>query len=119
MRPKGIAVLRSLAVAGALTALAVGSQRAASEDPRALAYGRHLSGECSACHRIDGIDNGIPSITGWPVDDFVVTLTYYREGARANPAMVSVVSSLDDKQMYALAVYYGSLPKPAKKAAPK
>jgi cytochrome c553 len=112
-------MLRGLAIAAGFAALMADVRNAAADDSRALAYGRHLSGECSACHRIDGIDNGIPSITGWPVDDFVVTLTYYREGARPNPAMVSVVSSLDDKQMYALAVYYGSLPKPARKVAPK
>ncbi len=113
------AILPGLAIAGGLVTLAAQSGLAVADDSRALAYGRHLSGECSACHRIDGIDNGIPSITGWPIDDFVATLNFYREGARPNPAMASVVSSLDDKQMYALAVYYGSLPKPARKVAPK
>jgi len=119
MRPERLVILRGLAIAAGFVALAAGSRHAASEDSRALAYGRHLSGECSACHRIDGIDNGIPSITGWPVDDFVATLNFYRDGARPNPAMVSVVSSLDDKQMYALAVYYASLPKPARRVSPK
>lgn len=110
---------RIWAFTGTALWLAAGLSAAHADDSKALAYGKHLSGECSACHRIDGVDNGIPSITGWPVEDFVVTLNFYRDGMRPNPAMVSVVSSLDDKQMYALAVYYASLPKPARKAVPK
>ena len=84
-----------------------------ASDPKLLSYGRHLSSECSSCHRIDGVDNGIPSITGWDSETFVATLNFYREGARPNPAMVSVAQSLDEQQMQALAAYYGSLPKPA------
>lgn len=88
------------------------SERAAANDAKLLAYGRHLSGECSACHRIDGVDNGIPSITGWDPEEFVATLGFYRKGDRTNPAMVSVAQSLDDAQIEALAAYYGSLPNP-------
>ncbi len=90
---------------------------AVADETKRMAYGRHLSGECSSCHRIDGIDNGIPSITGWPLDDFVATMDFYRNGARLNPAMVSVAKSLDEDQIRALAAYYGLLPKPAKKSA--
>ncbi len=98
--------------AGALGLLLVGP--AAANDARKIAYGRHLSGECSACHRIDGTDNGIPSITGWDPQTFVTTLNFYRNGGRGNPAMISVAESLDDDQMKALAAYYGSLPKGAR-----
>lgn len=97
-----------------LTAGALGlvlAAPAAADDPKKIAYGRHLSGECSACHRIDGTDNGIPSITGWDPQTFVTTLNFYRNGERNNPAMVSVAESLDDNQVKALAAYYGSLPK--------
>lgn len=86
----------------------------AQDDAKRLAYGRHLAAECTSCHRIDGVDNGIPSITGWPVRNFVDTMDFYRTGARANQVMVSVTQSLDDAQIMALAAYYGSLPKPAK-----
>lgn len=88
---------------------------ARASDAKLLSYGRHLSGECSSCHRIDGADSGIPSITGWDPETFVATLNFYRNGERPNPAMVSVAQSLDDDQMKALAAYYGSLPKPAVK----
>lgn len=89
----------------------------AASDAKLLAYGKHLSGECSSCHRIDGTDNGIPSITGWDPEEFVATMIFYRNGERPNPAMVSVAQSLDDQQYKALAAFYGSLPKP--KAAKK
>ena len=105
--------------AGVVTAAFTGS--AMASEPKLLAYGRHLSGECSACHRIDGVDNGIPSITGRDPEEFMTTLTFYRNGGRTNPAMVSVAQSLDDAQVKALAAYYGSLSKPLKglKPAPK
>lgn len=80
-------------------------------DPKVLAFGQHLAGECSGCHRIDGVDNGIPSITGWDGEEFVATMIFYRNNERTNQAMVSVAQSLDDEQLKALAAYYGSLPK--------
>jgi cytochrome c553 len=96
----------------ALAGTGVSKGRAAASDAKLLAYGRHLSGECSACHRIDGVDNGIPSITGWDPEAFIATMIFYRNGERTNPAMVSVAQSLDEEQYKALAAYYGSLPKP-------
>jgi cytochrome c553 len=88
----------------------------AAEDGKVKAYGKHLAQECTGCHRIDGIDNGIPSIVGWDADVFIATLKFYQSGARANPVMVSVANSLNDKQLEALATYFASLPKPAAKA---
>jgi cytochrome c553 len=84
-----------------------------AEDGTVKAYGKHLAQECRGCHRIDGIDNGIPSIIGWNTDVFVATLKFCQRGARTNPVMVSVANSLNDKQLEALAVYFASLPKPA------
>jgi cytochrome c len=86
------------------------------EDAKLKAYGRHLAQECTACHRIDGIDNGIPSIVGWERTTFIATLKFYQQGERTNPVMVSVAQSLDDAQLKALAAYFGSLPKPAAKS---
>ncbi len=88
---------------------------AGADDGKALALGRHLARECSTCHRIDGVDNGIPSIIGWPADAFIETMDYYRTGARPNQAMASVAQSLSDDELRALALYYGALPKPARK----
>ncbi len=110
-----LAALMALAVVGAPTASAVA-------DPRLLAYGRHLAQECTTCHRIDGVDNGIPSIIGQDPAHFAETIGFYRSGARPNAAMVSVAQSLDDEQIKALAAFYASLQKPVqdkpRKSAP-
>lgn len=90
----------------------------AVDDAKLLAYGKHLSAECSGCHRIDGVDNGIPSITGWMPGDFIATIALFRDGSRPNPAMISVARSLDDDQIKALAVYYGSLAKGRSRTVP-
>ena len=112
-------VLASVTAAAAGLAAAVGASVAATQDAKQLAYGQHLSQECTGCHRIDGVDNGIPSIVGWSPDAFTQTLGFYQAGKRTNPVMISVATSLNDKQMDALAAYFGSLPKPAPKGRKK
>lgn len=82
-----------------------------------LALGRHLANECTSCHRRDGADKGIPSITGWNVDEFVTTMGYYRDGARPNPAMRSVAQSLSEQETQALAIFFATLPKPARQSS--
>lgn len=91
----------------------------AADEARLRSYGQHLSQECTSCHRVDGIDNGIPSITGWPVDMFTRTIKFYQEGQRTNPVMVSVAKSLDDDQVRALALYWSSVPRVLPKAPAK
>ena len=80
-----------------------------AEDARTLALGRHLARDCSSCHRLDGVNNGIPSIIGWSPDRFIATLNFYRDGSRQNAAMVSVTKSLSEEEVRALAAYYASL----------
>ncbi len=89
-----------------------------ADDAKREAYGRHLARECTSCHRVDGVDNGIPSIVGWPPNSFVATMKFYRDGSRTNPVMMSVASSLSEEQVQALAAFFASVPKPAKKDAP-
>ena len=89
---------------------------ASANDAKLLAYGRHLSGECAACHRPEGAAAGIPSIAGRDAQELISTIGLYRSGERKNAAMVSVAQSLDDEQIKALATYFASLPK-AKGAA--
>lgn len=103
-------LLQVVTVAKALVAVTVAA--AAADPARQLAYGRHLAQECTSCHRLDGVDNGIPSITGWDAAVLRKTLDFYKDGRRSNPAMVSVAQSLDGEQMAALAAYFASLPKP-------
>jgi len=56
-------------------------------DPAILAlegdaeYGEYLSSECLTCHQSDGSSEGIPSITRWPTEDFVVACLLYTSEA--------------------------------------
>jgi cytochrome c553 len=113
-----VRVVLALAVAAAVSLLGASAEHAQA-DPKQMAYGKHLSQECSACHRLDGTGTGIPPIIGLEVDYFTSTMGFYKSGARENPAMVSVAQSLDDAQIKALAIYFGSLkPAPKSPAAP-
>jgi cytochrome c len=73
------------------------------------AYGQYLAGECTTCHRTDGVAEGIPSITGWPEEDFVVAMHAYRNNLRRNPVMNMMASRLSDEEIAALAAYFGNL----------
>jgi cytochrome c553 len=120
-QPRGLSGMRRVAYRLVLlpVLLVVSLARSlAAEDAKLLAYGKHLSAECSGCHRIDGIDNGIPSITGLEPDDFIATMNFFKTGSRLNPAMTSVARSLDEEQVKALAAYYGTLPKGRSRSAP-
>lgn len=81
-------------------------------DPAILAiagdreYGEYLSSECTTCHKADGSDDGIPSITGWPVDDFVVAMHAYKVKHRPHPVMQMMASRLSEEEIASLAVYF-------------
>ena len=70
------------------------------------ALGAYLSQDCVSCHRKGAGDVGIPDITGRPADEFISLIMEFKSGNRVNPAMVSVVKSLDDEQISALAGYF-------------
>ncbi|MEZ5797028.1 MAG: c-type cytochrome [Paracoccaceae bacterium] len=84
-------------------------------DPAILAirgdpdYGAYLSSECQTCHQRDGSDRGIPSITGWPVEDFVVAMYAYRQKLRPHPVMQMMAGRLSDDEIAALAAYFATL----------
>jgi cytochrome c553 len=90
-----------------------------ADDARLKSYGQHLSQECTACHRLDGTNNGIPSIAGWPAEMLERTLRLFQQGTRTNPVMVSVAKSLDDEQVRALALYWSTVPRVLPKAPAK
>ena len=81
-------------------------------DPKILAiagdpeYGAYLAGECTTCHRTDGADEGIPSIAGWPADDFVIALHAYKRGTRVHAVMQMVAGRLSDEEIAALAAHF-------------
>lgn len=73
------------------------------------AFGEYLSSECVTCHRADGQDKGIPSIVGWPQDQFVAVMQSYRSKERDNAVMQTIAGRMSDQELAALAAYYGTL----------
>ncbi len=98
-----IAISLAASVAGAFL---TGAAFAAAD----LEYGEYLSGECVTCHSATGADKGIPSITGWDAESFVLVMKAYKSKERENPVMQIIASRLDDEQMAALAAYFATLP---------
>jgi cytochrome c len=84
-------------------------------DPAILAiqgdpeYGEYLSSECTTCHQISGADAGIPSITNWPAEDFVVAMHAYKRQIRVHPVMQMMAGRLSDEEIAALASYFQNL----------
>ena len=81
-------------------------------DPAILAvqgdpdYGEYLSSECTTCHQASGADKGIPSIVGWPFDDFVIAMHAYKDKARPHPVMQLIASRLSNEEIASLAVFF-------------
>ena len=84
-------------------------------DPAILAiqgdpeYGEYLSSECLTCHQADGSADGIPSITNWPEEDFVVAMHAYKNKLRPHPVMQMMAGRLNDEEIAALAAYFEGL----------
>jgi cytochrome c len=74
-----------------------------------LAWGEYLSSECLTCHKRDGSDEGIPSITQWPAEDFVIAMHAYKQSLRPHPVMQMMASRLSDEEIAALAAYFATI----------
>jgi|TARA_B110000908_G_C10240261_1_gene445679 cytochrome c len=72
-------------------------------------YGEYLSSECTTCHQIDGANDGIPPITLWPEEDFVVAMHAYKRKLRPHPVMQMMAGRLSDVEIAALAAYFKTL----------
>ncbi len=72
-------------------------------------YGEYLSGDCTACHQVDGSYNGIPSITGWDEESFVWVMHEYKEKYRTHPVMQMMAGRLANDEIAALAAYFATL----------
>ncbi len=73
-------------------------------------YGEYLSGTCVTCHQVDGTEQGMPSITGWPQAAFVTVLHAYKNKHRKNPVMQQFTGALSNDEIAALAAYFQSVP---------
>lgn len=84
-------------------------------DPAILAlkgdpeYGEYLANECLTCHQSDGSAEGIPSITRWDTEDFVVAMHAYKRKLRPHPVMQMMAGRLNDEEIAALAAYFKDL----------
>jgi cytochrome c len=84
-------------------------------DPAILAiqgdpeYGEYLASECLTCHQSSGASDGIPSITLWPTEDFVVAMHAYKNKLRPHPVMQMMAGRLNDEEIAALAAYFKDL----------
>ena len=84
-------------------------------DPAILAlegdpeYGEYLATECLTCHQADGSADGIPSITRWPEEDFVVAMHAYKNKLRPHPVMQMMAGRLSNEEIAALAAYFKEL----------
>ena len=72
-------------------------------------WGEYLSSECLTCHKRDGADEGIPSITYWPAEDFVLAMHAYKQRLRPHPVMQMMAGRLSDDEIAALAAYFEAL----------
>jgi cytochrome c len=72
-------------------------------------FGEYLSTECTTCHRVDGEYDGIPVITGWYEEDFVLAMHAYKKNIRPHPVMQMMAGRLNDEEIAALAAYFGAL----------
>ncbi|MGH1578859.1 c-type cytochrome [Planktotalea sp.] len=72
-------------------------------------YGEYLASECLTCHQSGGTDDGIPAITHWPEEDFVIAMHAYKRKLRPHPVMQMMASRLSDEEIAALAAYFKDL----------
>ena len=76
-------------------------QSAAAENNQ----GAQLAAMCAACHRLDGRDQGIPSIIGLNPKKLTEAMEAFRSGKRSSQIMNVVARSLSTEEIAALAEY--------------
>ncbi|HBV55214.1 MAG TPA: cytochrome C [Rhodobacteraceae bacterium] len=72
-------------------------------------YGEYLGSECQTCHQVNGDNAGIPSIVGWPEEDFVIAMHAYKRKIRPHPVMQMMAGRLTEEEIAALAAYFKGL----------
>ncbi len=72
-------------------------------------YGEYLASECITCHQADGDDDGIPGISHWYEEDFVIAMHAYKQKLRPHPVMQMMAGRLSDEEIAALATYFANI----------
>jgi cytochrome c553 len=101
--PRTIAML----VAGSLALASVGALAADTENAK-----KKVTEVCQACHGMDG-NSPIPEnpkLAGQHPDYLAKALRDYKSGARKNPVMGAMASTLTDKDIADLAAYFAAQP---------
>jgi cytochrome subunit of sulfide dehydrogenase len=76
-----------------------------TDDGRAADNGRsaQLAATCASCHRLDGDDRGIPSITGLGEDRLTRAMFAYSSSEHPSRIMHAVALSLSDQEIASVA----------------
>lgn len=80
---------------------------AAAENSR----GAQLAAMCASCHRLDGRDEGIPSIIGLDKKKLAEMMEAFKSGKRSSQIMNVVARSLSTEEIAALADYLSVPPR--------
>lgn len=75
--------------------------------------GAQLAAMCAACHRLDGLDQGIPSIIGLDESKFTGIMAEFKSDARKSQIMGVVARSLSDEEVAEVAQYLATRQKGA------
>ena len=67
--------------------------------------GAQLAAMCAACHRLDGLDKGIPSIIGLDEKKLADMMAEFKSNKRTSQIMNVVARSLSDEEIAELAHY--------------
>ena len=67
--------------------------------------GAQLAAMCAACHRLDGLDKGIPSIIGLDENKLAGMMAEFKSDKRKSQIMGVVARSLSDEEIADLAHY--------------
>ena len=113
--------ISAVLIAGALCLAAVQAhaQQGAKKGDAEAAKGK--TSMCIGCHGIPDYHTAypevyhVPMIAGQSPQYIVKALQAYRAGERSHPSMQGIAKSLSDKDIEALAAYYGGEPKQAAK----
>jgi cytochrome c553 len=70
--------------------------------------GAQLAAMCAACHRLDGLDQGIPSIIGLDEKKLAGIMAEFKSDKRKSQIMSVVARSLSDEEIADLAQYLAS-----------
>lgn len=111
----GLAASLLLAGCSDKESAATNAEPVANTGEALIAQGNQKSRMCMGCHGPKGVSRvaSYPSLAGQSEAYLTEQLHAFRSGERENPMMSSIVMSLDDDDIRALAAYYASQSSPA------